>query len=140
MNADVNRFCLILVLLAGGCATSRRTLPPVPERTVAATYRIGCPDVVEVSFASQPSQDGVATVDIDGRLTLPMLGKPRVEGLTAREAAASIAAVADLPPEDVAVRVLEPRAARVAVTGPDNLRTQTFPYSGPEPALDFLRR
>ena len=127
-------------LLSLGCSATRQGVPPLSAAAISPAYRIGCPDVLEVSFPSTPSQDVTAAVDLDGRVTVPGLGKPRVEGLTAAEAQAAIAQMAEVPTNEVAVSIAEPRAAKVVVSGPDNRRTQVLPYTGPELVLDFLRR
>jgi len=133
------RCCLPFLLLALGCTATRQGVPPLPAGGLHPEYRIGCPDVLDVSFTATPSQDVLAAVDVDGRLPLPGVGRPRVEGLTAVEAGAMIAHLAEVPPEQIVVAVSEPRAARVAITGPDNRRTRWLAYPGPVSVLDFLR-
>lgn len=131
---------LIVVFLAAGCSATRQGVPPLPPADISPAYRIGCPDVLEVSFAARPSLDGLVSVDLDGRVPLPGVGKPRVEGLTVVEAREAIAGMAEMNANAVTVRIVEPRAAKVVVSGPDNRRAQFLPYTGPEPVLDFLRR
>lgn len=138
-KSDV-RFCILSVILAAGCSATRQGVPPLTETGLTPAYRIGCPDVLDVSFVTKPACDGIVSVDLDGRVPIPGVGRPRVEGFTASEAAASIALMAELPLESVSVNVLDNRAARVFVNGPNNRRTAMLPYAGPEPVLDFLRR
>ena len=131
---------LILGLLPLGCSATRSSVPPLPPTGINPAYRIGCPDVLDVKFPASPTHDVLASVDIDGRVVVPGVGKPRVEGLTAAEAQTAIAQMVNLPVDEVKVRVAEARAARIVVAGPDNRRTQFLAYTGPEPVLDFLRR
>jgi protein involved in polysaccharide export with SLBB domain len=138
-NPDV-RFCPLILMLVAGCSAARQGVPPLAETGLSPAYRIGCPDVLSVSFATRPASEGLVSVDLDGRAPIPGVGRPRVEGFTAAEAAASIALMAEVPPESVGVAVLENRAATVFVHGPSNRRTAMLPYAGPEPVLDFLRR
>jgi polysaccharide biosynthesis/export protein len=147
MKPDVRRAHMILVLvivvpLAGGCGTLRREAWTPARGAVHVTpdYRIACPDVLEVTFADRPQFDVQATVDVDGRLPLSGVGRPRVEGFTADEARVAVARTCDLPEASVAVRVVQPQAARVYVTGPDNRKTRALVYGGPEPVWDFLTR
>lgn len=128
------------MVLACGCTVTRQGLPPLPETGISPQYRIGCPDVLEVRFANEPSLDGMVSVDLDGRVPIPGVGRPRVEGHTASEAAASIALMAETASESVTVQVVDSRASQVFVSGPDNRRTRPQPFTGPEPVLDFLRR
>src|SRR5262249_11528693 len=83
---------------------------------VAAAYRVGCPDVLELGVAGRPDLSGPHEVGPDGRVELGPLGRVRVEGLTPEEVAAQVADQAGLPPERVRVRVAErprpPAAAR----------------------------
>lgn len=136
----MTRYGILLVLLAAGCSTTRTGVPPLAPAPIAASYRIGCPDVLDVSFASQPMSDAIASVDVDGRLPLPGIAPPRVEGLTVSEAREAIAQATNLEIEEVTVSVAEPRSARVIVSGPDNRRATMLPYPGPMPVLDFLRQ
>ena len=135
-------------LVLTGCADARflrRTCPTPPDPAAAATapapvtdYRIGCPDVVEVSVAERPEWDAVAAIDLDGRL--PVGARPRVEGLTIEEARAAVAKAADVPLEGVHLGLAAPRGGRVYVHGPVRGRTRVVPYQGPEPVVGFLRR
>ena len=134
---------LFLLPLAAGCADLRaaRLPPPAPAAgPPPAAYRVGCPDVLAVSYADHPDWDCVASVDVDGGLPLGPPGKPRVAGLTADAARDEVARLAAVDPTRVTVRVADPRAGRVFVTGPDNGRIRAVPYRGPEPVLDFLAR
>ncbi len=135
------------VLLAG-CADARflrRTCPIPPDPVAAAKtpapaadYRIGCPDVVEVTVTDRPEWDAVAAVDLDGRL--PVGPRPRVEGLTLDEARAAVAEAAGVPAAGVHLALAAPRGGRVYVHGPVRGRTRVVPYQGPEPVIEFLRR
>ncbi len=152
----------VAALLVAGCADARlfrRSAPvavpaavaPVSPPVVPASastpappdppvYRIGCPDVVEVAFADRPHWDGLASVDVDGELPLGPAGRVRVEGLSEAAARDAVAAAAGVEPAAVSVRVVDPRAARVFVCGPENGKQRPVAYRGPERALDFLWR
>ncbi|MBX9627831.1 MAG: hypothetical protein K2X82_28795, partial [Gemmataceae bacterium] len=109
---------------------------PAPD----GAYRVGCPDVLAVSFADRPDLDAAAAVDLDGRLPLADLGRPRVEGETLDHVRAELAHRAGVPADRVAVALAAPRGGRVFVHGPVRGRVRVVPYRGPEPVLDFLRR
>ena len=135
-------------LFVAGCADARflrRTCPAPPDPAAAAKapapaadYRIGCPDVVEVTVPDRPEWDAVAAVDLDGRLPVGL--RPRVEGLTLDEAREAIAAAAGVPADGVHLALAAPRGGRVYVHGPVRGRTRVVPYQGPEPVVEFLRR
>ncbi|CAN5640453.1 hypothetical protein BH11PLA2_BH11PLA2_15600 [soil metagenome] len=143
-NPDVLRTLIAVCVLPAfvGCAGLRREQAPPPpfNDSVVAGYRIGCPDVLVVCFTDRPQFDVLASVDVDGRVYLPGIGKPRLEGLTTEEARSVIARTADVTAESVTVRVSQPKASRVFISGPDNRRTRMLTYGGPEPVLDFLKR
>jgi protein involved in polysaccharide export with SLBB domain len=140
----------LLVALLAGCANTqflRRTCPAPPDPKAAAeaprpseTYQVGCPDVLDVSFADRPDWDAVAVVDVDGRLPLDRPGKPLVEGRTLRQIRADLAALAGCPPERVRVSLAAPRSGQVVVFGPVRGRARVVPFQGPEPVIDFLKR
>jgi polysaccharide biosynthesis/export protein len=120
--------------------------PPADPKAAAnapspdAAYRVGCPDVLELTFAEHPEWDALATVDVDGRLPLAEPGSPRVEGLTVEQVRDELARLAGLQREQVQVRLAAPRSSRLYVHGPVRGRTRVVPYQGPEPVIDFLKR
>lgn len=141
---------MLLILLLSGCAEhkflSRKCPQPHDPQVAAATpapdaaYRIGCPDVLEVSFDDFPSWDAIAAVDLDGRLPLKSPGNPRAEGRTLADVRLELARMGGVPPERVHVQLAAPRSSRVYLHGPIRGRTRIVPYQGPEPVIDFLKR
>jgi protein involved in polysaccharide export with SLBB domain len=137
-------------LLFAGCADCRflSQACPQPRDPVAAAetpapdaaYRIGCPDVLEITFADYPDWDVFASVDLDGRLPLDHPGRPRAEGRTLEDVRHELAQLAAVPPDRVGVRLAAPRSSRVYLHGPIRGRSRVVPYQGPEPVIDFLKR
>src|SRR5437870_3143814 len=144
------RLILPFALCLAGCADckflSQACPQPVDPQAAAATpapdaaYRIGCPDVIEVSFDDFPAWDALASVDLDGRLPLQSPGNPRAEGRTLDDVRDELARLAGVPPERVTVRLAAPRSSRVYVHGPIRGLTRVVPYQGPEPVIDLLKR
>jgi protein involved in polysaccharide export with SLBB domain len=144
------RLSLVLALFLAGCADCRflsRQCPPPPDPQAAAqtpapdaAYRIGCPDVLEVTFADSPAWNAVASVDLDGRLPLDYPGSLPVEGQTLEDVRQELAALARVAPERVGLRLAAPRSSRLYLHGPIRGRTRIVPYQGPEPVIDFLKR
>jgi protein involved in polysaccharide export with SLBB domain len=145
-----HRLLPLLALLLAGCADCRFLKqacprPPDPQAaaerpTPDAAYRIGCPDVLEVTFADHPEWDVYASVDLDGRLPLEQPGKPRAEGRTLDDVRRELAQLAGVSPERVGVRLAAPRSSHVYLHGPIRGRARVVPYQGPEPVIDFLKR
>src|SRR5437660_9652954 len=90
---------LVLGLLAG-CAAGG---PPLDRalladggmgprcRQAGEAYRIGCPDVLEVTVGQRPELSGRRRVGPDGRIDAGRAGRVRVEGQTVAETAATLA-------------------------------------------------
>jgi protein involved in polysaccharide export with SLBB domain len=144
---------LPLVAFTAGCVgpSAGRSLVPSastnPVTVVAhaapasgSPYVIGCPDVLAVSFADRPQADCLAAVDLDGRLPLGDLGRPRVDGLTLDEARTAVARTAAVEPGRVAVSLADPRTGRVTVHGPERNHQREVQYVGPERLAAFLDR
>ena len=138
------------LLAAGGCADCRflsRTCPqPADARAAAelpapdAAYRIGCPDVLAITFQDHPDWDVYASVDLDGRLPLSSPGNLRVEGRTLDDVRHELATLAGISPGRMSVSLASPRSARIFVHGPIRGRSRVVPYQGPEPVIDLLKR
>jgi len=139
-----------LLLLCAGCTNAKflnRAAPQSEERSAAADepapdsrYRVACPDVLDIAFADRPAWDVYAAIDLDGRLPLESLGRPRVEGMTLDEVRSELAREAGLPIESVSANLAAPRSAHLYVNGPVRGHTRVVAYQGPEPVMDFLRR
>jgi len=143
-------FALLFSTLFAGCGDckflSQNCPPPSDPRLAAeaptpnAAYRIGCPDVLEVSFLDSPGWDVLASVDLDGRLPLQHPGKPHVEGRTLEDIRFELARLAEVTPDRVIVRLAAARSAQIFLHGPIRGRSRVVPYQGPEPVIDFLKR
>lgn len=144
MNFDVMRSLLLLTILGGlgGCTDAKmlRTPPPPEELIGDAEYRIGCPDVLQVTFVDHPEWDALASVDVDGRLPLGPAGRPHVDAQSLATAQTIIATTANVAPERVAVVLADPRTGRIYLSGPENGRQRMIPYRGPERVVEFLWR
>jgi protein involved in polysaccharide export with SLBB domain len=145
-----NLLAQALLKLIAGCADCRFLSKKCPQprdpveaaETPApdAAYRVGCPDVLEVTFADFPDWNALASIDLDGRLPLQSPGQPRADGRTLKEIRDELARLAGVPPERVEVHLAAPRSARIYLHGPIRGRTRVVPYQGPEPVIDFLTR
>lgn len=138
------------LLLACGCTNAkflRRAAPQQEEHFTTADepapdirYRVSCPDVLDITFAERPEWDAFAAIDLDGRLPLEAIGRPRVEGLTLEEVRAEVAREANVPIVSVRVNLAAPRSNWIYINGPVRGRTRVVVYQGPEPVMDFLKR
>jgi protein involved in polysaccharide export with SLBB domain len=113
-----------------------------PERVqeVAAAYRIGCPDVLELTVAGPPPLSARCAVNPAGEIDLGPGGLVRVEGQTVAAATPRVAAALGLHPENVSVRVQDYRSQQVYLIGEVSGLQRAVPYQGPETVLDLLQR
>jgi polysaccharide biosynthesis/export protein len=143
-------FCLLpLAFLSAGCAAARPHLDrallaeqgtAARSEGVAAAYRAGCPDVLEVTVAAHAELTGRRTIGPDGRIDLGPYGRPHVEGLTVDEIARCVAEQAAVPPARVQVRVAEFHSQQVYLIGQVVGQQRAVPYQGQETVLDLLKR
>ena len=129
-----------------GCADLRcqqvaQTHAPSNALTTPPAYRVGCPDVLLITFTSRPDWDSLSSVDVDGTLPLPeSLGRQRVQGKTLDEIRDALAQAGQMKPESISVTLADARSSRIYVTGPVNATTRSVAYRGSEPVLELLVR
>lgn len=90
---------------------------------LAAPYRVGVGDVLEVAVEGRPDLSRLPTVQTTGTVWVPRAGEVPVRGLTVEEIAARVAprlAAEDLPQPRVSVRVREYQSQFVWVRGAVN--------------------
>ncbi len=141
---------IVLGFSASGCATRRSQLvqalgsntpaPVVREATVVDSYAIGCPDIVEITVDGVAGCNGQFTINAEGRIELPILDNPRVEGETASGLAQRLARELHIPQEKVRCRVVAHRSREVFVFGPIEGSDRAVAYRGPENVVAFIRR
>ncbi len=143
-------FCLLASVMHVGCAGQRGNVekklmtepsPAEHARSVAESYRVGCPDVLEVRIAQRPGLAVRTIVGPDGCVRLPAdLGDLRVEGRTIAESAGDVASRAQTAALAVSVRVIEYNSQQVYLFGQVKGSHRSVPYCGPETVLDLLQR
>jgi protein involved in polysaccharide export with SLBB domain len=110
------------------------------EAEVATSYRLACPDTVEISVDGRPASASPRQVGPDGRIDLGPLGKPRIEGSTVSEVSTTVGRLAGVPPERVSVRVTKFESQKVYVFGQVHGVQRAVPFRGQETVLDLLVR
>ncbi|MCE9532500.1 MAG: polysaccharide biosynthesis/export family protein [Planctomycetes bacterium] len=137
-------------ILEQGCTTTRTqikqaiggTAPPpvVREQTVEQTYRIGCPDIVEIVIEGVPDSSGQYVVSPEGRIALAAMENPRIEGDTTAALASRIATGFGIPEEQVRCKVVKHRSRSVFIFGPIEGGNREVLYRGSENVIGFIRR
>jgi protein involved in polysaccharide export with SLBB domain len=120
-------------LLADGGMASR-------NEGVAASYAVGCPDVLQLAVDARPDLTGRKEIGPDGCIDLGQSGRLRVEGQPLSAVARQIAARVGVPPVWVHVRVSEFRSEQIYLIGQVAGNQRAVAYQGPETVLDLLHR
>ena len=145
--------CALLVVLAclfaGGCTSTRKQVsqalggnvhaPVTREETVEQSYRIGCPDIVEIAIDGAPG-GGQYVVSAEGRIAFAPLGNPRIEGETSASLAQRISSELRLKPEQVHCKVVAHRGRVIFIHGPIEGGDRAVTYRGTESVVGLIRR
>jgi len=138
---------LPMLLFAPGCVKDRASVerslliqPALEKNEVARSYRVGCPDIIELAVTGREEFTGRYEVSSDGKLNLGDYGKPRIEGRTLPEIANLIGAEIGVSPANVDVRVSEFRSQHVLLFGEVIGSQRSVPYLGAETVLGLLQR
>jgi protein involved in polysaccharide export with SLBB domain len=114
---------------------------PASHRTdLMSHYVVRCPDVVSIHVDGRPACSGDRTIEPDGRVHIDEKTALRIDGMTAPEAARSVADLLRVEPMRVTVNVTEYRSQHLYVFGEANGLEQAVAYRGPETVLDLLQR
>lgn len=112
---------LAVVLLAPSLAAGQQaSTVPEPLTKTSADYVIGARDLVAVSVWNQPSLSGKFTVDSDGTMAVPLLGRVPAAGRTVRDLEALLTQrLADgfLRNPEISITIEDYRSQRVFVVG-----------------------
>jgi protein involved in polysaccharide export with SLBB domain len=144
MDAARRRSTCALALVAGlaGCAAPPQCYCRGGGGNIApnAAYTFACPDILEIAAGTDRDVTGRLTVDPDGTIALGTDGRLRVEGLTAGEVGAQLAAVLGVNISEIHVHVVEFASRQVFLCGPEAGRERAAPYQGPETVVEFISR
>jgi polysaccharide biosynthesis/export protein len=137
---------LPMLTCALGCAKDRvlvetlRSQSNFQDDAVVRSYRVACPDVIELQIQTRPEFNGQYEISSDGRINLGEYGKPRIEGRTLSEVAKIISEETGAVPLSVRARVSEFRSQHVVLIGEVNGAQRSITYRGPETVLELLQR
>jgi protein involved in polysaccharide export with SLBB domain len=138
-----------LLAIAGGCVTNRAQIEQAvvaqrPSSThsqqIASSYRVRCPDILQVDFANLPQYSGKKPIEADGRVDLGDAGRPRVDGETVPEIVRTLASVVGISPQSVRVTVAEYNSQFLYLYGSAAGLERAVPYRGPETIVELLQR
>lgn len=118
----------LLTTLAATLSLSAQILPANPQPRAAvleplstsSDAPIGPRDVLEIKIFQDPSLNTRATVNDDGRITMPLIGKVEVTGLTPGQVELKIKTLLEaryITRADVSVQVLEAGSKPISVIG-----------------------
>lgn len=103
------------------------------------TYKIGAEDVIMVRVWREPDLSGPMMVRPDGKITLPLIGELRAEGMTPDELGKAIteALKEKLTRPEVFIQVQQVNSKKYYITGEVN-RTGSFPLVTPVTVFEAL--
>ena len=140
-------YVLCLTIAFGGCASQQTHVARKPStaflnpsNAAVAEYRVGCPDVLQVSVPNHPHLSGEFHIRPDGRIDFGKHGEMRVEGRTTEEIAQRLAIYSGNYPQFVTVAVAEYGSQRILVFGEVVGWQRSVAYRGPERVADVVRR
>jgi len=110
---------LAVVLAVSAASSPRPAAPPA----ASGAYRVGLGDVLEIRVAGRQELTRSPTVQPSGAISMPLVGRVRVAGLTVRGIESELAsrlAEAHIADPRVAVKVVEYRSQRILVLGEVN--------------------
>jgi polysaccharide biosynthesis/export protein len=122
-----------------------RVAAPAPAPAAAAAvvappdYVIGPEDVLGIVFWREPDMNGDVTVRPDGRVTLPLIGEMRAEGLKPEALRDQIQAAAGkyMAAPNVSVVIRQINSRKVFITG--KVTTPgTYPLAGPRNVMQII--
>ena len=125
--------------LASSRPTVVNALPTVPE-PVPSDYRLGCGDVLKITFGSHPQWDCFVSLSVDGTAPIGWANDPVVVGATLSEAISLIDSQAPEPVNAVILQLIETRSGHIYLSGPENYQQRMLLYHGPETVIQFLIR
>jgi len=122
--------CFVLAMLLASAALAQRpvsgqiqVLPSLEVPSSASDAPIGPRDVIEVKVFQDPNLNTKTTVTDDGRITMPLIGKVNVSGLTPSEVETRIKGLLEakyINKADVSVTVAEASSKPISVIGAVN--------------------
>jgi protein involved in polysaccharide export with SLBB domain len=77
--------CALLACALSACASGRADGPPQSPAALAAQNALGPGDVFDVRVFGEPDLSGTYRVSSDGTINFPLVGKLKIEGLSAGE-------------------------------------------------------
>jgi len=139
---------LPMLAFAPGCAKDRASVEKnlmaqqsaLSRQDVADRYRVGCPDLLEVTIPNRPELSGKQKIGPDGRIDLSDYGKLRIEGRTVPEIVTLLAQETGASAETINVRVVEYRSQHLLLFGEVIGWQRCVPYRGQETVLELLQR
>jgi hypothetical protein len=93
-----------------------------------------------VEVVGRPEHDCLASIDLEGNISLLNGTRARVEGLTPPEAQAVLAETLGLSATEVLIQLVESRSARIILRGPERNRQRIMDFRPGERVTELLER
>jgi polysaccharide export outer membrane protein len=129
---------LVLITAQAAAPTPLQDKPPVPP--ASAIYLVGAADVIGIKVFGEDALSNNFTVDSDGSITFPLIGRVQVSGKTTREIEADITRMlADgyVRRPQVSVEITTFRSRSIFVLG-EVRNPGRYQISGPQTLLEVI--
>jgi polysaccharide export outer membrane protein len=134
-----NLFPLVLILAAQAAAPSSQS-PAPPAGPPGVIYRVGASDVLGIKVFNEEPLSNNYTVDSDGSITFPLIGRVQVAGLSTREVEERLTKMLDgdyLRRPQVSVEIASYRSRSIFVMG-EVKSPGRYQINGPQTLLEVL--
>jgi protein involved in polysaccharide export with SLBB domain len=139
-NASRYPLALCLGLLAGCISPRERFDPPPMSGPASGDYRLIFPDAVEIQIAQRSDLSGIFPLSPEGRIDLPALESPRVEGDTLLSLRQRLSNLTGLPPHQISCRIAQFKGQFVYIYGTVKGPPRSISFEGPETVVSLLQR
>ncbi len=129
-----------VLIIAAQAATPAPKSPATPSGSAVVIYRVGASDVLGIKVFNEEPLSNNYTVDSDGSITFPLIGRVQVAGLSTREVAERLTKMLDgdyLVRPQVSVEIASYRSRSIFVMG-EVKSPGRYQINGPQTLLEVL--
>jgi len=130
----------LIVLITAQAAAPATPQEPRPPASQAAIYQVGAADVIGIKVFGEEALSNSFTVDSDGSITFPLIGRIQVSGKTTRQIEEHLTKLLDgdyLKRPQISVEIVTFRSRSIFVLG-EVRNPGRYQISGPQTLLEVI--
>jgi polysaccharide biosynthesis/export protein len=130
----------LIVLITAQAAAPATPQEPRPPASQAAIYQVGAADVIGIKVFGEEALSNSFTVDSDGSITFPLIGRVQVSGKTTRQIEEHLTKLLDgdyLKRPQISVEIVTFRSRSIFVLG-EVRNPGRYQISGPQTLLEVI--